>query len=112
PEDKARLASACPDGTVLLWTIDPTGQAPPTSSVVGRLDVPIEALAFRPPLGRELATGAADGSVNVWRNETKERVLAIRDLGERVTDVAFSADGTLLATANDAGYKKPGSAII
>jgi WD40 repeat protein/tRNA A-37 threonylcarbamoyl transferase component Bud32 len=100
PQDDTRLATACADGTIQLWTIDPTGGMPPTSSVLGRLNTPIKTLAFRPPLGRELAAGAGDGSVHVWNVETKEEVRAISDLGKPVPDVAFSADGSLLATAN------------
>lgn len=112
PNDHSRLAAACADGTVLLWTIDPAGQVPPESTVVARLGAPIEALAFRPPLGGELAAGTSGGSVHVWRVETKEEILAIRSLGEAVGQVTFSRDGTLLATANDGGYKKPGSATV
>jgi len=112
PEDDALIATGCMDGTIRLWTIDPTGRTPPTSTLIGRHDAPIEALAFRPPLGRDLAVGTRDGSVHVWRVETGERLLTIPDLGERVHDVAFSVDGRLLAAANSLGQFQGGSATV
>ena len=68
---------------IQLWTIDPIGGMPPTSSVLGRLSTPIKTLAFRPPLGRELAAGAGDGSVHVWNVETKVEVLRFPTSGSR-----------------------------
>ena len=99
-QDNTKLATACDDGTLRLWTIDPTGHTAPTSKVVDRLHTAILNLSFRPPMGEELAAGVADGSVHVWNVERNAEVLGIPDLGEKVGDVAFSPDGVLLATAN------------
>ena len=100
PKDDTVLATACSDGTVRLWTIDPTGEAPPMPEVVGRVNVIVRALAFRPSMGQELVAGTEDGSVHVWNIETGAEVIPLlTDLGATIDDVAFSRDGTLLAIA-------------
>ena len=85
--DSTMLATACNDGTLRLWTIDSTERSPSAPTVVGRLDAEILDLAFRPPLGRELA-GGRDGSVHVWNVETGAEVARSpsRQLG---VEVAF-----------------------
>ncbi|QDV38998.1 WD40 repeat domain-containing serine/threonine protein kinase [Tautonia plasticadhaerens] len=112
PRDRTRIAAASGDGTVHLWTIDPSGRTPPEATLVARLGVQIQALAFRPPLGRYLAAGTEDGVVHVLDLEEREEVFAVPGLGEWVIDLAYSPDGVLLATANKASDFEPGSATL
>jgi len=68
---------------------------------------PVIAVAFHPN-GRHIATASADGTAALWpvaellaNGETTSSLPAIRFLGHEgdVVDVAFNADGTLLASA-------------
>ena len=112
PRDPNRVAVASGDGTVYLWTIDPSGRTAPEPTPVTRLGIQIQALAFRPPLGRYLAAGTEDGAVHILDLEEREEELPVPGLGEWVIDLAYSPDGSLLATANKAGDFEPGSATL
>ena len=58
----------------------------------------VNAMAFDRDGGR-LATASADGSVGVWETVTGRQVVAV-PLGHPIQDVAFSPDGTSIATAS------------
>ncbi len=89
------LASSGDDGKVRLFSA--AGGHPLRTIAVGRGDVPAS-VAFSPD-GDELAAGNAAGTVAVWAvaNGRRLRTLARRE--GPVAAVAWSADGSLLATA-------------
>jgi WD40 repeat protein len=103
PRDSTKIATACDDGTLRLWTIDPRGRRAFPPTVLARFGAAIMDLAFRLPLGQQLAAGIADGSVHVWDVETLTEIRVITSLGDRVHDVVFSPDGRLLATVSNEG---------
>ena len=53
-----------------------------------------------PDRGREdrLVSGGADGTVNLWNVLTRDQVLTLKAHEERVTSVAFSPNGKMLAS--------------
>ncbi|MBP2326774.1 WD40 repeat protein/energy-coupling factor transporter ATP-binding protein EcfA2 [Kibdelosporangium banguiense] len=87
------LASAGEDGKILLW--DDT--RPPMTSTPGS---PVHDLAYAPD-GRTLAA-AGPGNTTLWdvASRSPRRVVNIGD--RLVNAVEFSADGRLIATANEA----------
>ena len=103
------LASAGADKKIVLWNVD-THQR--TVELKGH-DNAVKSIAFRPPDGRMLASGGFDGSVILWDVASGSQLgkpLGVsaapassdsrpRDDGARVMAVAFSADGSKLASA-------------
>src|SRR5262249_36848070 len=81
--------------------LDQLARAPATAlmALAGGHRAVVTALAFD-PIGRRLATGAADGSVAVWDLATNRAVVGCKGHTDRVTGVAFSPDGKLLATCS------------
>jgi WD40 repeat protein len=67
----------------------------------------IRALVFSPN-GKMLASASDDHRIHVWETATgKERLVIHHE--ELVTTLAFSADGTMLATANSGDFSRGGS---
>jgi WD40 repeat protein/transcriptional regulator with XRE-family HTH domain len=106
------LATADADGTVQLWnpaTRHRVG-APITAGTSAQPGV--TGVAFSPH-GTLLATADADGTVQLWNTTTRQEVGAPLSAGFSVENggqsvlgvaaVAFSLDGTLLASADDNG---------
>lgn len=61
---------------------------------------PVNALAAYPKHAT-FATGGSDGSVSIWNRDTKRRLRAIpKGFSTTVAQLAFSADGRLLAVAD------------
>ena len=90
--DGRRLAST--DGRVVqIWN---AGRGTVLSRLSGRAGT-VESVAFD-PLGSLLATGHHDGTVRLW-DVTTGRVQAVLSHPDPVLKVAFSPDGSLLATA-------------
>jgi WD40 repeat protein len=100
------LATADDDGTVQLWnpvTGAPAGPpitipAPPGQTHA----VLVNRLAFSPD-GRLLATADDDGTIRLWNPVTGKPVGPPLNIGtgDSANDVAFSPDGTLLASSGD-----------
>jgi WD40 repeat protein len=95
-----RIASAGEDGTVRLWNASKGDEllSLPHPDAVTDLD-------FSPD-GQRLATGAADGFIRLWDVASGEELVTIAASGDGNAtpldmDVAFSANGKQLATANN-----------
>jgi WD40 repeat protein len=68
----------------------------------------VKSLAFAPN-GRTLASGHADNTIRIWEVATGGQRLSFA-VGRQPTALAFSTDGTLLATASSTGrpdHKRP-----
>lgn len=103
--DGRRLATASRDNTARIWEIA-TGQEQEHSRITHY--EPVTSVAFN-RAGRLLATASADGTAQISDALTgRQRVLVTHDMPEHsfplqsnaVDCVAFSPDGTLLATAS------------
>jgi WD40 repeat protein len=91
--------------------VEPPKEAPPraeltlrdaaTGKEVRKFAGPVDgaqSLAFSPD-GKHLASGGADGVLQVWEVETGREVLTLRGYGRPVRQVVFSPDGKRLASA-------------
>jgi WD40 repeat protein/tRNA A-37 threonylcarbamoyl transferase component Bud32 len=85
-----RLATACKDGTVTVWDVR-------TRRPSHILKTQAECVVFSPN-GKRLATGWSRGTVRVWDLRTKQVVLTLPENIVEVQKVAFSPDGTRIAT--------------
>src|SRR5262249_49494438 len=94
--DGTILASASDDGTAKLWNLldpaHPVALGQPLADPRGGL----MSVTFRPD-GRYLATGSASGTIAMWALPTG----VIPNHSGRIRPPAFSADGTVMATASD-----------
>ena len=100
PEDSSYLlASGGSDGTIRLWEWT-DNQDPPEVTILARRSTPVRTVAFSPS-GRELAVGGEDGVVRVFDLLTRRVIHTLDACSGIVTDLAFSADGTTLASADN-----------
>ena len=91
--DSRVLASSSEDGTVRFWN---TADGHVMRQLTGG-NGPIWEIAFSPD-GQLLATGAQDGTVGLW-DSSGHLIHSAKEHTEAVTSVAFSSDGTVLASA-------------
>jgi WD40 repeat protein len=65
----------------------------------------LTALAFRPPDGKQAASGCVNGLVVVWDSDAVEdaKPRVLKGIGGPVTALAFSKDGRVLAAGGEAG---------
>ena len=102
PVDSKQLISGDADGTIQVWD---TEQARVSLTIAGtaaaEADPSISALAISPD-GRYLAS-ASDRFIYVWNLQTGRLTQKLAGHGQIVTDLAFSADGQVLASS---GYNQ------
>ncbi len=88
------LASASWDGNVRLWNLDePREKIQPFKALNGAA----WAVAFSPD-GRTLATGGDDATIKLWNLASRQQTATLRGHTGPVDGLAFSRDGTLLAS--------------
>ncbi len=97
--DGQRLAAAVWDGTVRVWDIK-SGKLLHTF----RHDDRATCVAFHPD-GRQLASGSCDNTAKIWDLETGTEVETLRGHIGYVMTLAYSPDGTLLATSSGHRYQ-------
>ncbi len=93
------LASGGNDGTVRQWRWAEDRQAP-QDVILARLGTPVRAVAFSPNQ-KDLAVGTEDGMVRVYDLLTRQVKYTLAECSGAVTDLAFSADGAMLASADN-----------
>jgi WD40 repeat protein len=93
--DDSRLASSSPTGHLVMWMAERPGDAVSLVDPIGS-DAFGEVSFSWHPLDDRLAAVTLDGELRIWVATTQELV-AERDLGAPVSEVAWSPDGELLA---------------
>jgi WD40 repeat protein len=91
------FATASPDGTTWLWTVD-TRDAPHLNSHSGMFG----ALAWSPS-GTTIATGSDDGTVTIWDASSGKPRTHFRGAPSFVRAIAWAPDGGLLAAGGSQG---------
>ncbi|HKB36782.1 MAG TPA: WD40 repeat domain-containing protein, partial [Gemmataceae bacterium] len=97
-----RLVTASNDGTVRIWTWDPThlGVKQKALELSVRVSGYTNRVAFSPD-GQFLATGGERNSVKIWDAKTGDALQTLPGHTGEVYAVAFSPDGRWLATAGE-----------
>jgi hypothetical protein len=90
-QDSTRVISCSSDLTLKVWDV---GMGKPIAHFCCGESMPVT-LGVHPRNGY-IACGCVDGSVVLWKGEEGELVWASRPYASRITDVAFSGDGSLL----------------
>lgn len=97
--DGALLATASDAGHILLSTADGVG----SPKVLRGHRAPVSSVAWAPD-GRWLVTGGDDGAARLWEAPSGRELFALpNEEGRPVATIALSADGGLLAVADDRG---------
>jgi hypothetical protein len=95
--DARLLATGGEDGTAIIWDV----AARAARHVLRGHVHAIYRVAFAGNANR-LATAGRDGTVRFWDTRSGRVVLSI-DVGRNIRSMAFSADGSIMATASDEG---------
>jgi len=98
------LAVACEDGTIKVWR----EEAGEEIGDITQHDGPVLDVAWKPRGNRQdalvLASGSADGTVRIWlgpdpaKGSRSGHTIVLERHTEKVTEVNFSSDGSLLAS--------------
>lgn len=71
----------------------------------------VNAIAFHQQFGT-FATAGADGVINFWDKDNKQRLKGFGDLTRQVTAAAFSAQGTLFAYSSSYDWSKGSNNLV
>jgi WD40 repeat protein/tRNA A-37 threonylcarbamoyl transferase component Bud32 len=100
--DGTRLATACADGSVVLWQVSDGTELRRWKAHTGETKIggwfPCWSVAWH-PAGDQLATSGRDGLVKVWDAESGELRQELSGHGKDVYRVAWSPDGRRLASS-------------
>jgi WD40 repeat protein len=103
-QDASRLVTADRAGVVSVWTlISPQEHW----ALKGRSGNGVDYVAFSPD-GRRLAAGELGGTVRIWEPETGRLLLDLGLSQGVLSGLAFSPDGSTLATATHVPDRSPG----
>lgn len=58
------------------------------------------------PDGQAIASGLADGTIELWNRNTSKKLRTLNGHSERLNSVVFSPDGTALVSGGDGGTVK------
>ncbi|MCG8407734.1 MAG: protein kinase [Phycisphaerales bacterium] len=98
--DRKRLAAACSNGTIQMWTVM-WKQGIPELRHERELrghSTQVNTVVFH-PTGSRLLSGSSDRTIKIWTKEGKE-AFTLRGLSGPVTDLAFDSSGKRLAAAS------------
>lgn len=96
PFDDRRLAVACDDGIVKIWTIPANGLTEPTNEPSAEFQAhndKIYFLKFNPVARDVLATGSFDMTVKVWDLKTFEEKICLTGHTDQIFSFAWSPCG-------------------
>lgn len=99
------IVSGTDSGEIKVWTIDNPAQPNPSVSVISVDSGPVYCLAWSPD-GTKIAVGG-DGDITVYDAGSLEILFQnVNAHANRVNDMAFSPDSTLIASVGDDGALK------
>ncbi|MHC4960088.1 MAG: WD40 repeat domain-containing protein [Planctomycetota bacterium] len=97
--DGNQLLTAASDDTMKFWDLT---VSPPIVSFTVEYPSPVRSAAYAPD-GRLAASGHADGIVKIWVTATGQEKTTLRAHTTKVNGIAFSADGSMMATCDEDG---------
>lgn len=101
PFDNRRIAIACDDGRVRIWTIPESGLTEsltdPDFELKGHTEK-VHFVKFHPTAAGVLATGSHDLTVFIWDLETRENRICLRGHTDQIFSLAWHPDGVTVAT--------------
>jgi WD40 repeat protein/predicted Ser/Thr protein kinase len=103
--DGKRFAAGSYDWSVRLWTLDSTESPLLLMGTEGHT-AGVEAVAFRRPDGKILATGGFDRHLKTWDSATGKRLLDIEAHADAITCATFTPGGRTIATGSNDGLIK------
>ena len=93
-----QIATACPDGTVKLWSLKDKSEPEPIS--IGFQSGMQTCVAYAPD-GKRLATsGDEDQPIKIWDTETRQEVARLKGEFDFFHKLAFLPDGDTLVAAS------------
>ncbi|XP_063231894.1 coronin-7 [Bacillus rossius redtenbacheri] len=102
PFDCSRLAVACDDGAIRLWTVPEGGLPAPTNTpdcLLAGHSEKIYFIKFHPLASDVLASGSYDMTVRVWDLGARSERLCLRGHTDQMFSLAWSPCGVYCATA-------------
>ena len=92
------LAGAGNDALVHLWNLKVSDGVKPWRTLRGHIG-PVLDVVFSPDL-LKIATASSDGTAKIWDVNSSSPLLSLKEVNAAIRKVAFSHDGTMVATAS------------
>lgn len=106
PFDNTRLAVACDDGIIRLWSIPTEGLAEPTNTSDAELNAHSDKIYFIKfhPLAKDvLASGSYDMTIRIWDLSTLTEKYVLNGHTDQIFSFAWSPCGALCSTVSKDG---------